>query len=171
VLHPEDRTEVFADPGAVSAARQAGKLRPLPASPAQLGMRIDPRMGELAPRIGQRPELYRALRPAALAGAHWIGATVRRISGVAAPLDMTSAVRDQRYQDLLVGTNPEATSRYSMHTTGYAFDVLRRYRSRAQAVAFQFALDRLQALDLIAWVREPAAIHVAVASDAAALKP
>jgi hypothetical protein len=128
-------------------------------------------MGELAPRIGQRPELYRALRPAAIAGAHWIGATVRRISGVATPLDMTSAVRDQRYQDLLVGSNPEATSRYSLHTTGYAFDVLRRYGSRGQAVAFQFALDRLQALDLIAWVREPAAIHVAVATDARALRP
>jgi hypothetical protein len=30
-------------------------------------------------------------------------------------------------------------------------------------------LDRLQALDLIAWVREPAAIHVTVASEARAL--
>jgi hypothetical protein len=38
-------------------------------------------------------------------------------------------------------------------------------------VAFQFALDRLQALDLVAWVREPAAIHITVASDARALRP
>jgi hypothetical protein len=62
--------------------------------------------------------------------------------------------------------NIEATSQYSLHTTGYAFDVLRRYRGRAQAVAFQFLLDRLQALNLIAWVREPAAIHITAASDA-----
>ena len=77
----------------------------------------------------------------------------------------------QRYQDLLVVSNAEATSEYSLHTTGYAFDVLRRYRSRAQAIAFQFALDRLQALDLVAWVREPAAIHITAASDAVALRP
>jgi hypothetical protein len=168
VLHPQLSTEVFADPAAVSAARQAGKLAPLP---ARLGFRIDRRMGELAPRLGQRPELYRALRPAALAVAGWMAPTVARISRVATPLIMTSAVRDQRYQDLLTVRNVEATSGYSLHTTGYAFDVLRRYRSKPQAVAFQFALDRLQALNLIAWVREPAAIHVTAASDAATIKP
>ncbi|HWT93214.1 MAG TPA: hypothetical protein VN238_09480, partial [Solirubrobacteraceae bacterium] len=48
----------------------------------------------------------------------------------------------------------------SLHTTGWAFDIERTYRSRAHALAFQFMLDRLQALNLIAWVREPAAIHV-----------
>jgi hypothetical protein len=98
-----------------------------------------------------------------------MGPLVERISGVPGPLTMTSAVRDQRYQDLLVEGNIEATSQYSLHTTGYAFDVLRRYRGRAQAVAFQFLLDRLQALNLIAWVREPAAIHITAASDAARL--
>jgi hypothetical protein len=169
VLHPRDRTQVFEDPNDVASARDAGKLEPLPA--AGSGFRIDPRMGELAPKLGQRPALYRTLRPAAIALARWMGPTVARISGVAAPLTMTSAVRDQRYQDLLVVSNAEATSEYSLHTTGYAFDVLRRYRSRAQAVAFQFALDRLQALDLVAWVREPAAIHVTAASDAVALRP
>jgi hypothetical protein len=34
-------------------------------------------------------------------------------------------------------------------------------------MAFQFMLDRLTALNLIAWVREPAAIHITVAPDAA----
>ena len=52
-------------------------------------------------------------------------------------------MRDQRYQDLLLQTNPEATSAYSLHTTGYAFDVLRSYRNRRAADAFQFMLDRL----------------------------
>jgi hypothetical protein len=80
-------------------------------------------------------------------------------------------VRDERYQRLLVRRNREATRNYSLHTTGWAFDVLRRYQSRRQALAFQFVLDRLTALNLIAWVREPAAIHVTVSSDAAALTP
>jgi hypothetical protein len=78
-------------------------------------------------------------------------------------------VRDERYQRLLGLSNPEATHAYSLHTTGYAFDILRRYRNRAQAVALQFMLDRLQALDLIAWVREPAAIHITVGGEAASL--
>ncbi len=67
--------------------------------------------------------------------------------------------------------NIQATRAYSLHTTGYAFDILRSYRSRRQAVAFQFMLDRLTALNLISWVVEPAAIHVTVSSDARVLLP
>jgi hypothetical protein len=78
-------------------------------------------------------------------------------------------VRDQRYQRLLVASNLEATRNYSLHTTGWAFDILRAYKSRAQGLAFEFMLGRLQSLDLIAWVREPAAIHVTVSSDAKSL--
>ena len=62
--------------------------------------------------------------------------------------------------------NREATRNYSLHTTGWAFDIARRYRSRRQALAFQFVLDRLQVLDAIAWVREPDAIHITVSRDA-----
>ena len=51
-------------------------------------------------------------------------------------------------------------------TAGYAFQLARRYASRAQAVALQAMLDRLQALDLIAWTRSPTTIEVTVASDA-----
>jgi hypothetical protein len=69
-------------------------------------------------------------------------------------------VRDAGYQRLLTRRNIEATHGYSLHTTGWAFDVERTYRSRRHALAFQFMLDRLQALNLIAWVREPAAIHI-----------
>ncbi|MEJ7714803.1 MAG: hypothetical protein WKF40_03445 [Thermoleophilaceae bacterium] len=36
-------------------------------------------------------------------------------------------------------------------------------------MALQFALDRLQALNLIAWVREPGAIHVTASSEAGRL--
>ena len=38
-----------------------------------------------------------------------------------------------------------------IHATGFAFDIRRRYRNGAQAEAFQYMLDRLQALNLIAW--------------------
>ena len=42
-------------------------------------------------------------------------------------------------------------------------------RSGRQAAAFQYVLDRLQALNLIAWQRYPSEIEVTVASDAASL--
>jgi hypothetical protein len=80
-------------------------------------------------------------------------------------------VRDQSYQRRLLRRNTEATGAYSLHTTGYAFDIERRYRSPKQAEAFQFMLDRLQALNIIAYAREPRAIHVTVSGDARVLLP
>jgi hypothetical protein len=120
-------------------------------------------MGALAGRIKQSPQLYRALRPQALAVLEAIGADTRAIAR-AAPLIVTSTVRDEHYQKVLRTTDDEATSNYSLHTTGFAFDIARDYRNRAQALAFQFVLDRLAALGLIAWIREPQAIHITVAS-------
>ena len=163
VLHPEDRTGAFADPGAVGAAREDGRLAALqPGALADRGLRVDPRMGELARRVGASAGLYRALRPRALAMLEAVGAAVRTISATA-PLTVTSTVRDERYQRRLRARNREAALGFSLHTTGWAFDVARAYRSRRQARAFQFVLDRLTALDEIAWVREPRAIHVTVA--------
>jgi hypothetical protein len=166
VLHPPERTAVYGDPFAVGRARAAGELIALDGRRlAGFGVRIDHRVGELARRLRQSPRLYRALRPQALRILEVIGAGVRDISG-ATPLTVTSTVRDTRYQRLLAARNTEATARYSLHTTGWAFDVSRDYRSRAQAQAFQFMLDRLTALNMIAWVREPGAIHVTVAGPA-----
>lgn len=165
VLHPPGDGEAFADPGALLAAYDDGTLERLPANAAALGLRFDRQMGELSPRLGQRKALYRGLRPDALRLLIELAAGVRRISGSDAPLIVTSAVRDQRYQDRLADGNGEATRNFSVHTTGWSFDVLRRYANARQARAFQFMLDRLQAMNLIAWVREPAAIHVTVAGD------
>jgi hypothetical protein len=95
---------------------------------------------------------------------------VRELSGQS-PLVVTSTVRDGSYQRALADRNREATRRYSLHTTGWAFDVLREYRSRRQALAFQFVLDRLRSLNAIAWVREPRAIHITAARDAEVLLP
>jgi hypothetical protein len=58
-----------------------------------------------------------------------------------------------------------------LRTQGASFDVARRYTSHAQALTFQFVLDRLRVLDVIAWSREGGAIHVTVSRDAAALEP
>jgi hypothetical protein len=166
VLHPPGSTPSFATPGQVRDATDDGELVELSSERlAAAGVRIDPGMGELADRLEEERSLYRALRPEALAVLEYLGTGARAISG-AAPLVVTSAVRDRRYQRLLVAGNREATRGNSLHTTGYAFDIRRDYVSPRQARAFQFLLDRLTALDLIAWVREPAAIHVTVSARA-----
>ncbi|PTL59063.1 hypothetical protein C7Y72_05080 [Paraconexibacter algicola] len=168
VLHPKGSTPIYEDPFALGRARAAGTLRALDADELDgYGIRLDPQMGELAPRLQQSRRLYRALRPEALAVLAYIGTGVRQLAGDDdARLTITSSVRDTPYQRLLTRRNIEATRSYSLHTTGFAFDISRTYSSRAQARAFQFFLDRLTALNLIAWVREPGAIHVTVSGDA-----
>jgi hypothetical protein len=166
VLHPGDQTPQFTTPAQLRAAYDSGEIVALPqAALLRRGLAIDPGMGELAGRLGRRRTTYRGLRAPALALLEYMGAQVQRISGQT-PLVVTSSVRDERYQRLLLKTNREATANYSLHTTGWAFDILRSYRSRAQALAFEFELERLQTHDLIAWVREPAAIHVTVSAAA-----
>jgi hypothetical protein len=170
VLHPPADTPDFGTPGELREAWEAGDIVPFPADEAVTGLRRARQMGELGRRLGQPADLYRGLRPEALALALYVGAQVRSLGG-AAPLIVTSTVRDQGYQDALVRRNREATRNYSLHTTGWAFDVLREYRSRRQALAFQFVLDRLRTLNVIAWVREPRAIHITAADDAEVLLP
>ena len=166
VLHPPGATEQFAEPEAIETALDEGGLVPLPAAELSAeGVAIDRRMGELAGRLDRKRTLYRALRPEALALLVHLARGTKAISGDA-PLQLTSTVRDATYQGQLVARNGEATRGYSLHTTGWAFDIERRYASREQAQAFQFMLDRLQALNLIAWVREPAAIHITAGPDA-----
>jgi hypothetical protein len=170
VFHPEDDTEVFEEPDDVEAALRDGDLVPLPDSPG-LGWIVDPQMGELASELDREPELYRALRPEALATLSYMATTVRELSGAFAPLRITSTVRDRAYQELLIGSNPEATDEYSLHTTGWSFDVLRDYENRRQAEAFQFTLDRLSALALLDYAVEPGAIHVTVSELGRQLLP
>jgi hypothetical protein len=169
VLHPSDETDRFETAAQLRAAYDDGRIVTLPA--AQLlkdGLQIDGGMGELASRLGVKAGLYRGLREPALALLRYLGAGVKRISGQQ-PLIVTSSVRDERYQRVLLTRNREATANYSLHTTGWTFDILRSYSTRAQALAFEFMLQRLQSLDLIAWVREPGAIHVTVSQDATRL--
>jgi hypothetical protein len=171
VLHPLDRTPRFDTPEALKAAWDGGTIRAVPNEPDLTGLARDGRMGELAQRVGAPPALYRGLRPEALAMALYIGAQTREYAGGEGPLIVTSTVRDEAYQQQLVRRNREATRNYSLHTTGWSFDIARIYSSKRQALAFQFVLDRLQVLDEIAWVREPSAIHITVSSDAKSLLP
>jgi hypothetical protein len=168
VFHPAGETEVYEEPGDVEDAREEGELVALPEDPS-LGFRVAEQMGELAPEIDQVPELYAALRPEALATLIYLSSQVRETGDATRPLRVTSTVRDLEYQELLVGENPEATSAYSLHTPGWSFDILRDYEDRDQGRAFQFALDRLKALNVLDYAYEPAAIHITVSQAAAPL--
>jgi hypothetical protein len=169
VLHPPSDTERFADGADLRQAWDERTLHPLPRDADRIGFAAHESMGELAPTLGRPKELYRGLRAESLALLVYMAGRVQEISGASKPLEVTSTVRDEEYQRALRKDNAEATHGYSLHTTGYAFDVRRRYQSGAQAQAFQFLLDDLTAHGLIAWIREPAAIHVTVAPEAEAL--
>ena len=171
VLHPQGSVPQFADPGALRQAYEDGAVVAFPDDPARTALVRDRRMGELAGQLDVDRALYQGLRPEALAMALYIGAQVRAYAGGSPSLSVTSTVRDQAYQALLVRRNREATRRYSLHTTGWAFDIARLYRDRRHAEAFQFVLDRLQALNVIAWVREPDAIHITASAEAERLLP
>jgi hypothetical protein len=167
VLHPRTSTWRFARPKDIVAAERHHTLLPLPASSAKTYIAVSPFLGQMAHRLHRSRRIYRALRPGALDVLLYLGERVHQLSGARRPLLVTSAVRDLRYQNALKRVNENAARTYSLHTTGYAFDLARSYQNRRQAAALQFVLDRLQALDLIAYIKEFDAIHVAVASHAA----
>jgi hypothetical protein len=171
VLHPEGTTTEYASPSAIARDVASRRLVTLPNDPKRYAFRVDPLLGQFAARLQRRKALYRHLRPEALGLLVYMAAGTRAIGGPATPLSITSAVRDEQYQRLVAAANIEATHGYSLHTTGFTFDIRRAYSSHREALAFQFMLDRLQALNLIAWVREPEAIHVTVSSAARVLEP
>jgi hypothetical protein len=79
----------------------------------------------------------------------YIGQGVRKVSGTEAPLTVTRTIR----------------AGAGIHATGIAFDIRRRYRNGGQAQAFQYMLDRLQALNLIAWTRDSDTIHITASGE------
>jgi hypothetical protein len=87
------------------------------------------------------------LRPEALAVALYMGAEVRAISDAPA-LRIVSAADG-----------------------GWTFRVSRDYASERQALAFQYVLDRLQVLNVIAWSRTANTIRVTAGRDAEVLEP
>lgn len=166
--HPESQTQIFEEPGDIADATDDGELIRVPSDRA-LGFKLAGQVGELASDLDQDPALYRVLRPEALGALTYLAGKVKAVSGESKPLTVTSLSRDQTYQDLLIGINSEATSEYSLHTTGWSFDIRRKYASDRQGRAFQFALDRLRAHAILDYAYEPAAIHVTVSENAGLL--
>lgn len=170
VLHPKESTPTFADADALKQATADGELIALPRTAMRAnGLAIDRAMGELADKFDAPRSRYRALRPGALGGLLAIGAGVQALNGGTEPatlLTVTSTVRDVEYQEHLGTANIQATKALSQHTTGWAMDFSRSYRTGAQAQLFQWTLTRLQAMNLIAWVREPTAIHLTFSGEA-----
>jgi Transglycosylase SLT domain len=159
VLHPPDRTQSFADPAALAGAYQQRTVVPLPRNAAALGLAYLPTMGASSSDVGAPRALYRGLRPVALRMLIAIAARVRALAGGAEPLGVLSTVADTQYVR-------RSGTGFASSPDGYSLQISRRYVSPAQANAFQAVLDRLQALNLIAWEREPSAIDITVASDA-----
>jgi hypothetical protein len=153
VLRPAQSTPSFADDDALRTPELAvvdgAALRPSRA-------------------LAAAPASARALRPDALKLLRYLALGVREVSKTA-PITVTSAARSIATEQRDTRGAFDAEAAPSTHTTGYAFDVSRTYRSPAQAQALQFWLDRLTALDAIAWVREPSVIHVTVGPRAAEL--
>jgi Transglycosylase SLT domain len=171
VIRPPRGTPTFADRPAVRRARERDQLRALPNDPEKRHFRLDPAMDGLARRFGRDPRLYASLRPEALATLYYIAQRVNRISDAQAPLVVGATVRDAAFQRALVQRRLAEPAGYTATTTGYSFDIERRYANRRQAEAFQAMLDRLQVLNVIAWERRPNAIHVTVSEEARDLLP
>jgi hypothetical protein len=165
VLHPLGTTPPFADAAELEHARRAGVLQPLPNDPG-LPFESAPRLGEFAAGLGADPALYRMLRPKALRLLEYLAARVRDLSGAERPLRVTSAVYDEAYAAQLSGPDVGPGTHPSLHETGYSFDIRRRYESGAQAQAFQYTLERLETLGLIAWMRGKRVIHITVSPRA-----
>lgn len=169
VLRPRADNEPYGSARDLRRAYDDGDLVALPSDPRLLGYRIDRRTGSLARRLDARPALYRGLRRDALATLLYVAKETRRVTGRGA-IRVTSTVRDLGYQRLLLQSNPEATSGFSLHTTGYAFDLAREPR-RGQERALVAVLERLRSLRVVDWVYEPTAIHVTVGPDGRRFRP
>ncbi|MDX6473495.1 MAG: hypothetical protein QOK22_2311 [Gaiellaceae bacterium] len=164
VMHPRSATPRFHSPRDLVRAWKTHELRAIPRNATVTHIAIGPYFAQMAHRLGRSQRLYRGLRPGARDVLLFIGTRVQQLSHARRPLILTSAVRDEKYQRLLMNVNANAARTYSIHTTGYAFDIARTYSSPRQAAAFQYVLDRLVALHAIAYIREAAAVHIAVAS-------
>ncbi|MFL5823695.1 MAG: transglycosylase SLT domain-containing protein [Solirubrobacteraceae bacterium] len=161
VLHPPNQTPTFSTPAALDRAYADHQIVPLPANPSMLGLAYARGLGATAHRFGFPAALYRGLRPEARAVLIWLASRVKALSGTA-PLTLTSAVADDRLEQFFGYSDPPAAA-------GWSFTIRRHYVDGRQAAAFQAVLDRLQALNLIAWQRFPSEIEITVAGDAASI--
>jgi hypothetical protein len=166
VLHPPQVTRRFAEEDDLEDAILSRRVLPLPDDPARLHFLVDPRLGPRIRRLGGDPAAYRALRPRALRLLRYLAADVYELSNDERPLTVTRVAYDESAGAALTPRDLESETHPSLHATGFAFDVRRRYGSGDQAQAFQWTLERLEALGVIAWQRGKGVIHVTVSPHA-----
>jgi hypothetical protein len=166
VLHPPRGTRRYANSGDLEAAIQRGRFLPLPDDPARLHFRVDPRLAATVRDLGGDPATYRALRPRALRLLGYLAERVYELSWDESPLTVTRAAYDEAAAALLTPPDFANEAHEGLHATGFAFDIRRRYGSGSQAAAFQWTLERLEALGLMAWTRGKNVIHITVSPRA-----
>jgi hypothetical protein len=158
VFHPPNIPRRFATGDDLEAGLSRGVLRPLPRAGERFD--IDPNLERLAASMVGDPAAYQALRPRALAVLRYIARQVYELSSEERPLAVTRAAYDEASGLALTPPDLDEATHASLHATGFTFDVRRRYGSGVQAQAFQWTLERMQALGLISWTRGRAVIHV-----------
>ena len=126
---------------------------------------VDPQLERIAARLRDNPSTYFALRPRAARLLAYLTEKVHDLSGEQRPLAVTRATYDDEVRRRS-SARPGAAADAGVHATGFAFDIRRRYGSGAQAAAFQWTLERLEALGLIAWTRGRSVIHLVVSPRA-----
>lgn len=165
VLHPPAKRARYVNAGQLEAAVAGGVLVPAwPGNGAHFS--IDPHLERIAARLTEDPSAYIALRPRASRLLAYLADTVHELSGDERPLTVTRATYDEESAATLTPHDPGSTADAGVHAAGFAFDIRRRYGSGAQAAAFQWTLERLEALGLIAWTRGQSVIHLVVSPRA-----
>ena len=167
VLHPPGASERYADATQLGDAVTRGALVSVQPGNGD-HFAIDPQLSKVLAPLTETPTDYLALRPRAARFLAYLSAKVYELSREERPLALTRAAYDEEVATTLTPHDPGATADADVHGTGFAFDIRRRYGSGAQAAAFQWALERLEALGLIAWTRGRSVIHVVVSPRATA---
>jgi hypothetical protein len=161
VPHPPSARGRFVDREQLEAAIARGALVPVRAG-SGTHLAIDSRLERIAARLSDDPRTYVALSPRAERLLAYLARKVYELSAEERPLTVTRATYDKENAAPLTPRDPGAAADAGVHATGFAFDIRRRYGSGAQAAAFQWTLERLEALGLIAWARGRSVIHLVV---------
>jgi hypothetical protein len=167
VLHPPGERVRYVDARELEAAIAGRTLLPVRADSSS-HFAIDPQLDRIAARLTDNPSVYMALRPRAARLLAYLSAKVYELGGEERRLAVTRATYDEAAAVPLTPHDPGVVAHVQTHATGFAFDIRRRYGSGAQAAAFQWTLERLEALGLIAWTRGESVIHVVVSPRAGA---
>jgi hypothetical protein len=165
VLHPPGVPERYADATQLGDAVTRGALVSVkPSSSSHFA--IDPQLPRVLAPLTEEQDDYVALRPRAARFLDYLSAKVYELGREERPLALTRAAYDEEAVATLAPHDPGAEADADVHGTGFAFDIRRRYGSGAQAAAFQWTLERLEAVGLIAWTRGRSVIHVVVSPRA-----